>query len=254
MPAGLATEPADADSETGSDELAAADDVPDAALAPVAEDEAPVTGEAAAEEGREGGESAAASEEDLRNRRRGRRGGRRRRRDGDGEVSPFSVPGAEQPELPPVYAGPTPADPFGGRAFDIFDMMDQVEQAAEAKPAPRASAASEIMNNAEPEAEAHFVEPAAEEPVAAMEAAEAPVPAETQDAEPEIVNAAAPEPAAAALLETIEEPLGDIPEMVAANGLDKRAMPEPPEPAIKPILVGAGGEAPPEKKRGWWRR
>jgi len=255
-PAGLATEPSDAESETGSDELAAADDVPDAAPAPVAGDEAPVTGEAAAEEAREGGENPAASEEDLRNRRRGRRGGRRRRRDGDGEVSPFSVPGAEQPELPPVYAGPTPADPFGGRAFDIFDMMDQVEQAAEAKPAPRTSAASEIMNDAEPEAEAHFVEPAAEEPATAMEAVEVPVQAEIQDAEPEIVNASAPEPATAALMATAEAQHGDTAEIVAANGLDESAMPEPPppEPAIKPILVGAGGEAPPEKKRGWWRR
>jgi len=26
------------------------------------------------------------------------------------------------------------------------------------------------------------------------------------------------------------------------------------EPLIKPILIGADGEAPVEKKRGWWRR
>jgi hypothetical protein len=32
--------------------------------------------------------------------------------------------------------------------------------------------------------------------------------------------------------------------------------PEPPapEPAIKPILIGADGEQPVERKRGWWRR
>jgi ribonuclease E len=64
------------------------------------------------------------------------------------------VPGADQPELQPVYAGPTPADPFGGRAFDIFDVMDQVERAAEAKPAPRASSGAGIVNNTAPEPDA----------------------------------------------------------------------------------------------------
>jgi hypothetical protein len=59
-------------------------------------------------------------------RRRSRRG--RRRRGGDGDLSPLGVPGAEQPDLVPVYAGPTPADPFGsGHAFDIFDVMEQAE-------------------------------------------------------------------------------------------------------------------------------
>ncbi len=59
-------------------------------------------------------------------RRRSRRG--RRRRGGDGDLSPLGVPGAEQPDLVPVYAGPTPADPFGsGHVFDIFDVMEQAE-------------------------------------------------------------------------------------------------------------------------------
>jgi hypothetical protein len=32
--------------------------------------------------------------------------------------------------------------------------------------------------------------------------------------------------------------------------------PEPPrsEPPVKPILIGADGEPPVERKRGWWRR
>ena len=67
----------------------------------------------------EGAEPAPGGDDD-RNRRRGRRGGRRRRREGDGEVSPFAVPGAEQPDLQPVYAGPTPADPFGGTSVRHF--------------------------------------------------------------------------------------------------------------------------------------
>ncbi len=61
-------------------------------------------------------------------RARGPRRGRRRRGRGDGELSPLGAPGAEQPDLVPAYAGPTPADPFGsGHVFDIFDVMEQAE-------------------------------------------------------------------------------------------------------------------------------
>jgi ribonuclease E len=68
-------------------------------------------------------------------RRRSRRG--RRRRGSEGELPPLGVPGAEQPDLVPVYAGPTPADPFGsGHVFDIFDVMEQAE--LRAAPAARA--------------------------------------------------------------------------------------------------------------------
>jgi len=67
--------------------------------------------------------------------RRGR--GRGRRGGADGDLPPFGVPGAEQPDLVPAYAGPTPADPFGGGAFDIFDVMEQAElNAAQANRAP----------------------------------------------------------------------------------------------------------------------
>ena len=113
-------------------------------------------------------------DDDPRNRRRGRRGGRRRRRDGDGELSPFAVPGAEQPELPPVYAGPTPADPFGGRAFDIFDVMDQAERAAEAQPASRATPAAEIVNDGGPEPETITADAAAASDDTTAPAAEPP--------------------------------------------------------------------------------
>jgi hypothetical protein len=52
---------------------------------------------------------------------------------------------------------------------------------------------------------------------------------------------AAPEPQAEPVAEREPEPL------VAAN--DAIA-----EPAIKPIIVGAGEDVVVEKKRGWWRR
>ena len=70
----------------------------------------------------------AETEDEAAARRRGRRN-RRRGRDRDGEFSPLGVPGAEQPDLIPVYTGPTPADPFGGGVFDIFDVMEQAELA-----------------------------------------------------------------------------------------------------------------------------
>jgi ribonuclease E len=215
------------------------------------------TGEPAGEESTEAGEAASASDDDPRNRRRGRRGGRKRRRDSEGELSPFAVPGADQPELQPVYAGPTPADPFGGRAFDIFDVMDQVERAAEAKPAPRASSAVEISNNTAPEPDlSNTPEP------------------DISNAEPEQVAAAGedqtlldPEPNAAILNTAAPEPGGKPSRAQAARQASSPLVPandttaeiitpEPPpaEPLVKPILIGAGGEPPSEPKRGWWRR
>ncbi len=200
----------------------------------------------------EGGDVAPGGEDDPRNRRRGRRGGRRRRRD-DGEISPFAVPGAEQPDLLPVYAGPTPADPFGGQAFDIFDVMDQVERQAEAAPIVRAVSAVEIVNVTGPEPEPAPREAAsdwmpeadpapdvAEEPISVAE----PAPVATA----EILNATAPEPSPERLEVAPPEPQVPTP----AN--DVAPEPAPAAPVVVPILVGAGGDPPAEKKRGWWRR
>jgi ribonuclease E len=80
-------------------------------------------------------EPAAVAAEDAESpaRRRGRRGGRRRRREDD-VLPSVAAPGAEQPDLPPVYAGPTPANPFGGHMFDIFDVLEQAEARAVAPP------------------------------------------------------------------------------------------------------------------------
>jgi ribonuclease E len=191
-------------------------------------------------------------------RRRGRRGGRRRRRD-EGELSPYAEPGAEQPELPPVYAGPTPADPFGGRAFDIFDVMDQVERAAEAKTSPTQAARieSEITNQGAPEPETVAAEPVAHHdqahdtpdfdshPSAAVPDA---------SGQTEIVNTGAPEVGVKAVatettVETAVETAAETPVETMAE-----LEPVPAEPAVKPILIGAGGEPPAERKRGWWRR
>ena len=190
-------------------------------------------------------------EDDPRNRRRGRRGGRRRRREGDGDISPFALPGADQPELPPVYAGPTPADPFGGGAFDIFDVMEQVERQAEAGSAARPDPLAEIMNAAGPEPD-----PTAQE-VEPQEVTEAPVaavlePAGASAGPPaiaEIYNVTAPEPSPERLTMS-EASAAPTP----ANDVEPSVEQPPAAPAILPILVGAGDEPPAEKKRGWWRR
>jgi ribonuclease E len=59
------------------------------------------------------------------------------------------VDAAAQPELAPLaYAGPTPADPFGGGALDIFDVLERVENlpvAAAATPAAPIAAKEPVV-------------------------------------------------------------------------------------------------------------
>ncbi len=200
--------------------------------------------EAAAETHVEGvPEHAEAREDENRGRRRGRRGGRRRRHEGDGEVPPHAEPGAEQPELPPVYSGPTPANPFGGPAFDIFDVLEPAEEArrtsAEAAPPvpdPAPVAASEIILD-EPNS-SQAVATGAE---AEAEAPEAAVPVE-QETSAEPIDAAEPYRSTEPEPHQLPEP-----EPVPANDAT-------PEPLVKPIVIGSDQDAVVEKKRGWWRR
>ena len=148
--------------------------------------------------------------------RRGRRGGRRRRHEGNGEMPPHAAPGAEQPELPPVYAGPTPANPYGGNTFDIFDVLEQAERTSSPDPQPVA----EPFVLAEPEPE----------PAPVVHAITAPEP------EPEPEPVPAPQP----LPEPEPEPLAAANDPVVG-------------PAIQPIVIGGEQDAVVEK-RGWWRR
>jgi ribonuclease E len=192
--------------------------------------------------------------------------------------------------LLPVYAGPTPADPFGGRAFDIFDVMDQVERQAESTPMPRTAPATEIVNVSEPEPEAltadaqagsqQIVQPLADEagtvvsqpadetteiPIAtASEPVDEESPPETKveihhvesaematSAEGAAPTASAPTPPDVIPVDPI------LATPIPANYVAAQPVaPEPPpaEPAIRPILVGSGSEPPVERKRGWWRR
>ena len=251
---GSPSQPGDADS--GEDGEGDSDD------APASEDAAPAVEDAivaelltaepvAAEEGTadavpEAAPESADGDEDAKGRRRGRRGGRRKRRDEtEGDLLAVAEPGAEQPDLLPVYAGPTPADPFGGQAFDIFDVLEQAEQ--------RAAAAVHVAEPAapqpepEPEVVVAAVEPVAKvvpepEVVAPVETAPVVVAESVPEVVPEPVAVveAAPEP----VVEPVREPVQAAPEPALAEPIVG--------PAIQPVVIG---EAPPaEKKRGWWRR
>jgi ribonuclease E len=155
--------------------------------------------------------------EDEAARRRNRRGGRRRRR--GPELPQLAEPGAEQPDVPPFYAGPTPADPFGGRGFDIFEALERAEE--QTLPIIMEEPDGEVRPDIQPE-------PAA------------PRPAEKIEPAPE-AHEAEPTPPLVPAADSVPPPPSP------AND------PGPPQPAILPIVVGAE-TAPNEKKRGWWRR
>ncbi len=196
-----------------------------------------------------GEEPAAEETEEQGRKRRGRRGGRRRRREGEVEA-----PVAE-PEVP-AYAGPTPADPFGGSVVDIFDVLEQAEE-------QRANAASVPMLETVPEP---ALEPLPEPPGAA-EASETEASAQHATAEadtPPELELAPAETAVSA--EPAGEPAGDAddadapvlpefaaPEVASPDPADIEPVEPEPAPAVVPVLVGAG-EAPAAPKRGWWRR
>jgi ribonuclease E len=165
--------------------------------------------------------------EDVPDRRRGRRGGRRRRREEEGGLPEVAAPGAQQPDLPPIYAGPTPANPFSSPAFDIFDALEQAEAHAEPAPA-RAMTSLPIVAGPPP-----AIEPITDIEPAAESAAREEPPATEPPLHPPGHN---------------EPPPAASPEQPPAPANDRGT-----EPAIQPILVGEEETPAGEKKRGWWR-
>ena len=151
-------------------------------------------------------------------RRRGRRGGRRRRRGEPGTEG--TTEEAAEPEAAaagPVYAGPTPADPFGN-TYDIFDMLEQAQLHANPEPVPQ------------PE---HVAEP--------IQADVLPEPAPELAADP----AAEPEPQPVAAIDPPAPAQEPVPDPAPAPA---------PEPLIKPIVIGADPVPDVAPKKGWWRR
>ena len=258
----LAGSDEDTDANSVASPRAAPDATLDAALQPSSElDEAsPADGLDASDETPTG--AAEPAESALGGaRRRGRRGGRRRRK----ELSPDETNAVDLPPAVPAYSGPTPADPFGGAAaFDIFDAIEWAETQAE-----QSAAAASQAPAAPP-----VVEPAASAaPVVPKQAAE---PASVPEPTPELVEElpASPPPAkvarprrgsraalaAAALAEQAASAPAAVPEPEPAKPQPpepESTVPEPdaappPEPAIRPLLVGEPpADAP---RRGWWRR
>jgi ribonuclease E len=191
-------------------------------------------------------EHAETADEEHRVRRRGRRGGRRRRQEGNGEMPAHAEPGADQPDLPPVYSGPTPANPFGGQTFDIFDVLEREEETA-----PTVLPAL-IEPVAEPSAAIIVDEPASGPSI------DEPVPAAVAEEEPSVADVVEPEPVAIA-----DEPTSAASEAPAsAPELAPEDQPGPvitardvaSEPAITPFIIGSDQDVTVEKKRGWWRR
>ena len=203
-------------------------------------------------------------DEEAQRRRRGRRGGRRRRRDDDTMTAVGEI-GAEQPDLPPVYAGPTPANPFGGRDYDIFEVLERAEEQATlpaSAPVVPPEEASPVQFEAietgpaveEPVAsvaEGLAIEPVSSVPVISVEVIAVTPPSPPMETVPETVpeivveNAGTPVHA----VELAAEPEPVIAEPVAATVVEAVA-----GPVIQPIVIGETDAPPAEKKRGWWRR
>jgi ribonuclease E len=144
---------------------------------------------------------AAASQEAARTPRRRSRSRRKRPEDA---AAPDTAP-------QPPYAGPTPADPFGGGTLDIFDVLEQAEAQHVAASAPQPAPSG---------ADYEEPEPLAEETPAVL-AAEAVAPVAL---EPDPVPTPEPEPVK-------EEPVVG--------------------PLIKPVVIGAGEPAAEKKRGWW---
>jgi ribonuclease E len=205
-------------------------------------------------------------------RRRGRRGGRRRRREPgeEGSEAEAAAPAPAAPVYaPPAYVGPTPADPFGGHAFDIFDMMDEVESRPVARAPARAARSPErvaeptpeqgSLDVGTPEAPAVAAEAVVEtrnEAAPAEHAPEADVAAQPQGlAESVAVSPVAAEPATPDAEALAPPPDSHATQHPLPEPVAESAAPEPPPaPVIQPIVIGATDLPPTERKKGWWRR
>ena len=210
--------------------------------------------EATESEAAEASTSEIAGDDAERGKRRGRRGGRRRRRDPDevqaasSTAEPAQVDSAVPERAAPAYAGPTPANPFGGgTAFDIFDAIEQAEQ----ERALVAIAAS--RRPPEPAVPLPAAEdgPAEPEPVIAEPIAMAPETVSLGEPDPAI-NSVASEPEPDAVPETA--PIVAPPAVEPVAETDAEPAPKPVSgPLIIPTLID-GNASPAEKRRGWWRR
>ncbi len=236
---------------SGANEGAAAEAAEETASGP-AEETASETAEATVPEAAE-----AAGDDADRSKRRGRRGGRRRRRDTDDvqAASSATEPAQADPGVPeraaPAYAGPTPANPFGGSAaFDIFDAIEQAEQEralAVTGPARRLPEPAALHSPSEDG-------PTEPEPVIAEPIAMAPETMSLGEPGP-VIDSGAPDPETDSLPDAAQTA---APPPAVADSVATDADAEPSsEPASAPLIVPTlidGSASAVEKRRGWWRR
>ena len=166
-------------------------------------------------------------------------GGRRRVAKKETGLAALAEPGAEQPELPPLYPGPTPANPFGGQAFDIlfFDLIDNADEPIH----PTGATGGTSQPEPEPTAPAS----ARADHGRARAGCRA--------------GARADRRRAGAGRRAGARRAGSCRRAAGPRLLDEPEEPAP-EPAndtaseLQPIIVGAEAEPAGDKKRGWWRR
>ena len=181
IPLLVSGEPMMAEIETAS-EIASE---PAAAIpAVVADEPEPVSAGASSPQSVPAGDASATEAAEEGRPRRSRRGGTRRRRTkADDELALAPAPDA----APAPYAGPTPADPFGG-AYDIFEVLERSGGEEVVNPAASAAAAASRPGRKRSDPTAP------REAIAAGSVQEAPSPGEPTPSEPEPSSAPALQP------------------------------------------------------------
>ncbi|HTU52530.1 MAG TPA: Rne/Rng family ribonuclease [Acetobacteraceae bacterium] len=143
-------------------------------------------------------------------------------------------PPAALPEARPYPARPTPADPFADAALDFLDALEAAAESAIGPPPGR-------PYRAEPQPEA--IEEVAAEAVARPE----------ERAEASVFAAPPSEAVSVAADGAREVPVRE-PGAEEAGPVEAPTDDRPPEPAVKPIVIGADEAEALPKKRGWWQR
>ncbi len=144
-----------------------------------------------------------------------------------------SLPAA-LPEVRPYPTRATPADPFADAALDFLDAL---EAAAESAIAP-------------PPGHPYPAEP---ERAAAEEGAAEAMARREERAEASVYAAPPSETVSVAADGAREVPIRE-PDAAAAVSAEAPTDDRPPEPAVKPIVIGADEAEALPKKRGWWQR
>jgi hypothetical protein len=143
----------------------------------------------------------------------------------------------------PYPARATPADPFADAALDFLDALEAAAESAVAPPPGH-------PYQAEPHrAEPHRAEPQPE----VIEEVAAEAMARPEERAEVAVFAAPPSEAVPVAADSAPVPIRE-PDGEEAGSMQAPTDDRPPEPAVKPIVIGADEAEAVPKKRGWWQR